>query len=32
MSRADSPAVLDLIGNTPLVPVTRLTPGPARYC
>src|SRR5580765_2921042 len=28
MSRADSPAVLDLIGNTPLVPVTRLDTGP----
>jgi len=27
MSRADSPAVLDLIGNTPLVPVTRLDTG-----
>jgi cystathionine beta-synthase len=26
--RADSPAVLDLIGNTPLVPVTRLDTGP----
>jgi len=28
MTRADSPAVLDLIGNTPLVPVTRLDTGP----
>ncbi|HSW24707.1 MAG TPA: pyridoxal-phosphate dependent enzyme, partial [Burkholderiaceae bacterium] len=28
MSRADSPAVLDLIGNTPLVAVTRLDTGP----
>jgi len=28
MARADNPAVLDLIGNTPLVPVTRLDTGP----
>ena len=28
MSRADSPAVLDLIGNTPLVSVTRMDTGP----
>ncbi len=28
MSRADRPAVLDLIGNTPLVAVTRLDTGP----
>ncbi|HEU5293689.1 MAG TPA: cystathionine beta-synthase [Burkholderiaceae bacterium] len=27
MPRADSPAVLDLIGNTPLVPVTRIDTG-----
>ena len=27
MARADNPAVLDLIGNTPLVPVTRLDTG-----
>jgi cystathionine beta-synthase len=27
MARADHPAVLDLIGNTPLVPVTRLDTG-----
>ena len=28
MPRADNPAVLDLIGNTPLVPITRLDTGP----
>ena len=28
MPRADNPAVLDLIGNTPLVPVSRLDTGP----
>ena len=28
MAHADNPAVLDLIGNTPLVPVTRLDTGP----
>ena len=27
MARADNPAVLDLIGNTPLVPITRLDTG-----
>ena len=30
MQRADNPAVLDLIGNTPLVPVSRLDTGPCR--